>query len=197
MNLIWLEQLMYQLSGWFMAPVLIAISALFLYCLSELGGFAAQWWQRRKNMDSYESAVLDKEDRAKKLAGYPLMAQVKQQPAATMEQLDVMALKQLELLRITTRIAPMLGLIGTMIPMAPALKSLSDGNVQGISENLIIAFSVVIFGMVIASTSFWIATVKKRWLATELVDIARLRTASANQKQSDKDLVEELTREAA
>ncbi len=196
MDLIWLEQLMYQLSGWFMAPVLIAISVLFLYCLHELGGFAAQWWQRRQNMASYESTVLDNATGTTKLAGYPLMAHAKQQPTATMEQLDVLALKQLEVLRITTRVAPMLGLIGTMIPMAPALKSLSDGNVQGISENLIIAFSVVIFGMVIASISFWIASVKKRWLATELVDISRLRVA-INKKQNDQDLVEELTREAA
>ena len=197
MDLMWLEQLMYQLSGWFMAPVLIAITVLFLYCLSSLGGFAAQWWQRRQNSPHYVAAIQDKEISVAKLAGYSLMTHAKQHPSSTMEQLDVVALKQLEMLRITTRIAPMLGLIGTMIPMAPALKSLSDGNVQGISESLIIAFSVVIFGMVIASISFWIATVKKRWLATELVDIACLRSAANNQNQDSDDLVEELTREAA
>jgi len=197
MNLIWLEQLMYQLSAWFMAPVLIAISVLFLYCLSSLGSFTAQWWQRRHNSEHYVTASQGKNVAATKLAGYPLMSYAKKHATSTMEQLDVVALKQLELLRITTRIAPMLGLIGTMIPMAPALKSLSNGNVQGISENLIIAFSVVIFGMVIASMSFWIATVKKRWLATELVDIASLRSASTHQNQDNEDLVEELTREAA
>lgn len=197
MNLIWLEQLMYQLSGWFMPTVLIAISVLFLYCLNALGGFAAQWWQRRQNSHHYIAAIQHKKAAVAKLAGYPLMTHVQTQPTATMEQLDVIALKQLEVLRITTRVAPMLGLIGTMIPMAPALKSLSDGNVQGISENLIIAFSVVIFGMVIASISFWIASVKKRWLATELVDIARLRSAKVNKNQDNDDLVEELTREAA
>ncbi|OUR64064.1 hypothetical protein A9Q79_08320 [Methylophaga sp. 42_25_T18] len=197
MDLIWLEQLMYQLSGWFMAPVLIAISILFLYCLNELGAFAAQWWQRQKNSQSYDAAVQGRRTERQKLAGYPLMAYAQQNATSTMEQLDVRALKHLELLRITARVAPMLGLIGTMIPMAPALKSLSDGNVQGISENLIIAFSVVIFGMVIASISFWIATVKKRWLATELVDIAHLRTATNNPNLDSDDLVEELTREAA
>ncbi|MBL4638821.1 MAG: MotA/TolQ/ExbB proton channel family protein [Proteobacteria bacterium] len=197
MDLIWLEQLMYQLSGWFMAPVLIAISVLFLYSLFAMGGFAAQWWQRRQNSAHYDAVIQEKKTDLQQLAGYPLMVHAQQQPTSTLEQLDVMALKQLEVLRITTRIAPMLGLIGTMIPMAPALKSLSNGNVQGISESLIIAFSVVIFGMVIASVSFWIATVKKRWLATELVDIARLRSVAANNNQDSEDLVEELTREAA
>ena len=197
MDLIWLEQLMYQLSGWFMAPVLIAISVLFLYSLFAMGGFAAQWWQRRQNSAHYDALIQEKKTDLQQLAGYPLMIHAQQQPTATMEQLDVIALKQLEVLRITTRIAPMLGLIGTMIPMAPALKSLSNGNVQGISESLIIAFSVVIFGMVIASISFWIATVKKRWLATELVDIACLRSHSNTITSVNEEVVEEMAREAA
>jgi len=61
-----------------------------------------------------------------------------------------------------------------MVPMGPALKGLADGNIQGISENLIVAFSAVIFGLVIASITFWIASVKKRWLAEELVALTPL-----------------------
>jgi len=57
-----------------------------------------------------------------------------------------------------------------MIPMGPALKSLADGNIQGISDNLVIAFSSVIFGLVISTITFWIASVQKRWLAVELID---------------------------
>ena len=194
MNLVWLEQLMYQLSGWFMAPVLIAISVLFLYCLVALGGFAAQWWQRRENSSNYEVYVQGEPREAFQLAGFTLLRYFQQNSSVSMEQLDVRALKELEVMRIVTRVAPMLGLIGTMIPMAPALKSLSDGNVQGISESLIVAFSVVIFGMVIASISFWIASVKKRWLATELVDLAHLRSRSVS---NNPDLVEDVTRETA
>jgi len=192
MNLVWLEQLMYQLSGWFMPPVLIAISVLFLYCLYSMGVFAAQWWQRSSNSANYSAYVTGDARETKQLAGYSLVTYFKQNRVVSMEQLDVRALKELEVMRIITRVAPMLGLIGTMIPMAPALKSLSDGNVQGISESLIVAFSVVIFGMIIASISFWIASVKKRWLATELVDIAHLRS-----KEDDSGLVEDVTREAA
>ena len=61
-----------------------------------------------------------------------------------------------------------------MIPMGPALKSLADGNIQGISENLIVAFSAVIFGLIIASITFWIASVKKRWMVEELVALMPL-----------------------
>jgi len=64
-----------------------------------------------------------------------------------------------------------------MIPMGPALKSLADGNIQGISDNLVIAFSSVIFGLVIATITFWVATVEKRWLAVELLDCQKLMEA--------------------
>ena len=176
MNLTWLEHLMYQLSGWFMPPVLVAIAILFLFSLFALGEFSAQWWQRRRNEEDYHRAAKGNGVTASRLSGYSLMVRATRNTSITMDELDVIALKELEVLRIATRIAPMLGLIATMIPMAPALKALGDGNVQGISENLVIAFSAVIFGMVIASITFWLASVKKRWLAVELVDIARLKS---------------------
>ena len=58
-----------------------------------------------------------------------------------------------------------------MIPMGPALKSLADGNIQGISENLSIAFAAVIFALAAASLTFIAVSIKKRWLAQDLVDL--------------------------
>ena len=198
MNLVWLEQIMYQLSGWFMAPVLLIISLLFLYSLFATGSILAEYFQRRGHRLGYEerkaqalhaqqtseqnfveSAAENAADEGKvdqsALPGYELFSFYLRNPQVSDDALNVLALKKLEWLLITTKIAPMLGLIATMIPMAPALKALSDGNVQGISENLIIAFSAVIFGMVIASITFVIASVRKRWFATELVDIENVR----------------------
>jgi biopolymer transport protein ExbB/TolQ len=85
-----------------------------------------------------------------------------------MRDIETFALKELEYLRIATRVAPMLGLVATMIPMGPALKALANGNVQGISENLIVAFTAVIFGLITASITFWIASIKKHWLVVEM-----------------------------
>lgn len=192
MNLLWLEQLMYQLSGWFMPPVLCAIALLFMYCLYALGAFFAQCWQRHQNAENYLRAMQGGDLTSTKLAGYSLAVAAADSAKVTMDELDVMALKELEVLRITTRIAPMLGLIATMIPMAPALKALGDGNVQGISENLVIAFSAVIFGMVVSSITFWLASVKKRWLAVELVDISRLNAACTGRTELGEGVIREV-----
>jgi hypothetical protein len=172
----YIEQTMYQLSDFIMAPVLLLISALFIYALFASGQFFAQTLQRRTNKTQFEQLLLSNlgEKKQLSLAGYTLGQLANKKPNVSKDQLDVAALCDLEGVRNVSRLAPMLGLIATMVTMGPALKSLADGNIQGISDNLIIAFSSVIFGLVIASTTFWIASVKKRWLAEELVALTPL-----------------------
>ena len=171
-----IEQTMYQLSDFFMAPVLCLITLLFIYSLFASGQFFSQTLQRRRHYKSFiellNSRLGNKPDLI--LNGYPMASLANEIPNISQDQLDVAALKELEGVRNVSRLAPMLGLIATMIPMGPALKSLADGNIQGISENLIVAFSAVIFGLIIASITFWIASVKKRWMVEELVALMPL-----------------------
>lgn len=169
-----LENLMYQVSDLFMAPVLILLVVLFFYSLYALGGFMIEGLQRRRGRAAFRRLLDEGLGRDGVLApkGYPLAALAAARENVTKDELDVAALGEMEGVRMVSRVAPMLGLIATMIPMGPALKSLSDGDVQGISENLIVAFSAVIFGLVIASITFFIASTKKKWLAQELVALA-------------------------
>jgi biopolymer transport protein ExbB/TolQ len=78
--------------------------------------------------------------------------------------------------RIASRVTPMLGLVATMIPMGPALRSLSDGNLAAVSQNLTVAFSAVILALIAASITFWVVNIQRRWLAEEIVEIGKLRT---------------------
>ncbi|WP_444996933.1 MotA/TolQ/ExbB proton channel family protein [Aliikangiella sp. IMCC44359] len=180
MNLQALEHLMYELSDFFMAPVIILLILLFGYSLYASGEFIFQIWQRRRGRHQYIEATKSPLGRAShlNLKGYPLIEIAHSHPNLSKDQLDVAALEILQTVRSVSRLAPMLGLIATMIPMGPALKSLADGNIQGISENLVVAFSAVIFGLVIASITFWIANEKKKWLAKELVAITPLLVES-------------------
>lgn len=180
-----IEQTMYQLSDFFMAPVLCLIALLFIYSLFATGQFFSQTLQRRRHYKSFLQLLNSKLGSKRKLMlnGYPMASLANEIPNISQDQLDVAALKELEGVRNVSRLAPMLGLIATMIPMGPALKSLADGNIQGISENLIVAFSAVIFGLVIASITFWIASVKKRWMVEELVAIMPLLNHQPNTNQ--------------
>ena len=172
MNIQSLENIMAQLSHLLMAPVILIIVALLIYAIYALGGFLGQYSLRKKYAPIYAMQV--ETGQTDWLKGYPVHNYYVNNPEASEDELEVYALKKLETLRIVTRIAPMLGLIATMIPMGPALQALADGNIQGISENLIIAFAAVIWGLVIATLTFWPATVKKRWFAAELINARKL-----------------------
>lgn len=182
-----IEQTMYQLSDFFMAPVLCLIALLFIYSLFATGQFFSQTMQRRRHYKSFLQLLNSKlgSNPVLKLNGYPMASLANEMPNISQDQLDVAALKELEGVRNVSRLAPMLGLIATMIPMGPALKSLADGNIQGISENLIVAFSAVIFGLIIASITFWIASVKKRWMVEELVALMPLINKEAEKKPQE------------
>ena len=188
-----IEDLMYQVSGLFLPPVLILIMLLFLYSIFALGDFLTQYYQRRKNQNTYSESITAWQEKTKKtqnptnINGFDLFNFASKQQSFTEDTLSVYALKNLETLRVVTRIAPMLGLVATMIPMGPALKSLANGNIQGISENLIVAFSAVIFGLLVASVTFWMAAVKKRWIANEMVDLLVIADSlQARKKQATK-----------
>lgn len=181
-----LEDLMYLMSDFFLAPVLILLVLAFIYSLVALGELACQFWQRRNNRNNYLQALRanGKEIDPKILKGYPLVSLAQSNPSVSRDELDVAAMEEMEGVRMVSRIAPMLGLIATMVPMGPALKSLADGNIQGISENLIVAFSAVIFGLVTASITFWVASLRKRWLAAELVALGKqLEWAGVQEKR--------------
>lgn len=177
MNFSIIENLMYQASHWFLMPVLISIVLMFFYTWFVLGMFSWQIVQRYFNKNDYLTMTRKKESskQIQPVQGYQLFSLIANKPEASNDELDVYALTQLDTMRSVTRIAPMMGLIATMIPMGPALQSLADGNVQGISENLIVAFSAIIFSLMAAAVTFWIGSVKKRWMAQELIDAEPFR----------------------
>jgi biopolymer transport protein ExbB/TolQ len=155
-----IETSMYQLSQVFLIPTLALIALLFLYAFWALGHFAMQAWHRRSG------------------GGRPLLARWRAAPELSADALDLAAHKLLEHLRIASRVTPMLGLVATMIPMGPALKSLSDGNFAAVSENLTVAFSAVILALLAASITYWVVNVRRRWLAEELLEVEALRGAA-------------------
>ena len=72
----------------------------------------------------------------------------------------------------------MLGLVATMIPMGPALLALTRSDAQGVGDNLVVAFSAVILALVSASITFFILTIRRRWLLQELREMERAGEAA-------------------
>ena len=64
-----------------------------------------------------------------------------------------------------SKIAPMFGLMGTLIPLAPGLIALGQGDTKTLSDSLLIAFDTTVAGLISAALSLFISSVRKSWYA--------------------------------
>lgn len=152
-----IEMAMYDISQFFLYPVLLAIAALFVHAFYALGAFAWQAWQRTQG----------------KPAGFELHALRRADPGCDLVALETVAVKRLEFARIATRVAPMLGLVATMIPLGPALRALGAGDLGAMGRDLALAFSAVILALLASAITYVVAHVRRRWYAEELLMVEK------------------------
>ena len=72
---------------------------------------------------------------------------------------------ELSLPRLLIRLGPSLGLIGTLIPMGPALAGLAAGDMVSLTQNMQVAFSTTVLGIVIGSIGFVLYQSRKQRFA--------------------------------
>lgn len=75
--------------------------------------------------------------------------------------------KDLSVSKILAKIGPVLGLIGTLIAMSPALVNLSSGDVSGMAYNMQIVFATTVIGLVVSMAGLITLQFKQRWYSQE------------------------------
>lgn len=65
----------------------------------------------------------------------------------------------------TSRLGPMFGLLGTLIPLGPGIIALGRGDTYTLSLSMLTAFDTTIAGLICAAIAFVISTVRKKWYA--------------------------------
>lgn len=88
-----------------------------------------------------------------------------------LDEIEGQAARRLERTRMLIRLGPILGLMGTLIPISPALVGLAQGDVQTLSDNLVIAFSTTVVGLLIGGIGYGISTVRERVYTRDMSDI--------------------------
>lgn len=91
--------------------------------------------------------------------------------AKSLADYDLRSMRRLERTRVLVRAGPALGLMGTLIPLSPALTGLAAGNVKQLTDNLRIAFSVTVLGLLIGAIAFAISLVRDRLYSQDLSDM--------------------------
>ena len=89
--------------------------------------------------------------------------------------------KDVNLSRLLTKLGPVLGLIGTLISMSPALVGLSTGDISGMAYNMQVVFSATVVGLVISAVGLFTQQLKTRWYAKDVNNlefVSRIYTGS-------------------
>jgi biopolymer transport protein ExbB/TolQ len=90
-----------------------------------------------------------------------------------LQKCDLLISKRLEKSKSMARLGPMFGLMGTLIPMGPALLALTKGDIDTLAGSLIIAFGTTVIGLLIGSVSYLITVVRTRWYRQDMNDIQK------------------------
>lgn len=73
--------------------------------------------------------------------------------------------------RLLVRLGPALGLMGTLIPLAPALDGLARGDVDALTENLRLAFSITVLGILIGVLALALSLFRERLYGQDFSDL--------------------------
>ncbi len=81
-----------------------------------------------------------------------------------------------------TKMGPILGLMGTLIPMGPALTGLASGDIASMAYNMQVAFATTVVGLVISAIGFITQQAKER---RAVKDLTILEFIAENLKQNN------------
>ena len=206
-----IEDVLFHIAEALRVPVLIAALLALAVVLVELGRFGIELARRRRRTYAGLQAATEEARAALRTQGnfglaVAALGRISAGPAmnATIERLlvsygrpdrdeegakaladfDLDSMRRLERTRALVRLGPALGLMGTLIPLSPALAGLAEGDVKQLSDNLRVAFSVTVLGLLIGAIAFVISLVRDRLYGQDLSDLqfvaARLLGPTSN-----------------
>lgn len=178
-------QILNWISNSLLLPVIVLLLAALVCALVSLGGFCATslmlYKERKKRSDLLKKIRQSGHFTVEDIDEDGIFADhLKELFALDFEELEcekyiseieISYEKDLERSRFLTKVAPMLGLMGTLIPMGPALAGLASGNIAGMAYNMQIAFATTVVGCVVAGIALLILSVKKYWYSEETADL--------------------------
>lgn len=69
------------------------------------------------------------------------------------------------------RIGPMLGLMGTLIPLGPGLAALGNGQLDVLAQAVTVAFNTTVMGLLIGILGFLLGRLRRRWYDAAMAQV--------------------------
>ena len=81
---------------------------------------------------------------------------------------EIASEKELSSSKSLAKLGPMIGLMGTLIPMGPALVGLAQGDIASMVQNMQVAFSTTVVGLFAGAIGYVTQLVKQRWVVADI-----------------------------
>ena len=178
-------------------PVVIGLILFIAFTLFSIGWWAVEYFRERRHMRITLPALLDELRAAENGAAEIIeksgllrrqkdaLLELTRHPDFTPEMREALAVRLLEqeqdrydkivkLSELLARLAPMFGLLGTLIPLGPGIIALGQGDTQTLSTSLLTAFDTTIAGLCAAAVCLVVTTLRKRWYGGYMADLETL-----------------------
>lgn len=197
----YISETLYWISTGLMVPVVLLLIMLFVRALWLIIGFFGQYVQvkreeaiLREQFKQVDATSLDKVTEALAKAAHllvtPYLTEMIQHTAQTHHlnlqaaEFELAADKELSTCKTLTKLGPMLGLMGTLIPMGPALVGLAQGDISSMAYNMQIAFATTVVGLFCSATGYLIGQIKERWFFRQQAYLQCLLDLFSNPKEN-------------
>ena len=181
----YISDVLFWISNGLLVPVVVLLILFFLRSLLLIGNFFGQYLQIRKVdrlfMGKVEALTPETVGELRAsipanskspllccLAGLLDASKDKAHRQLLLSDYEIAADKDLGTSKTLSKMGPMLGLMGTLIPMGPALVGLSTGDIDSMAYNMQVAFATTVVGLFSAAIGFITQQVKQRWYTRDL-----------------------------
>ena len=197
-----ISQLLFLVSDSLLIPDIIVLLVLFVRALFLVGSFYNQYITKYKNerqlrpilneltperMEALQAALPEKDNSLYIKYLRAILARPADDTYADymITNFENDAEKDVVTSKLLAKVGPVLGLIGTLIAMSPALTGLSQGDISKMASNMQVVFATTVVGLVVSLVGLVTLQFKQRWYAKEVNQldyITRIRNQQNTQK---------------
>ena len=166
-------------------PVIVLLIFFLLAAVALLGWLFAEYLTERRHMRASLPALLEEMQHTNDLNGSIAQSGLLQRqknaltelaahPGFSPELREALAVRLLDaeqerydrivrFSELVARLAPMFGLLGTLIPLGPGIIALGQGDTFTLSASLLTAFDTTVAGLLAAAVATVVSSVRKSW----------------------------------
>ena len=189
MNVI--SNILYWISTGLLVPVIVLLIFFFIRAIIMIGAFFGQYLNEKRltaplcrqlqlltpaSLTDFSASLPERPSTLVGAYAARIIAAAGNSPRIDLllSEYEIEADKNIATSKILTKMGPILGLMGTLIPMGPALVGLASGDIASMAYNMRVAFATTVVGLVVSAIGFLTQQVKERWAVRDITALEYL-----------------------